>query len=186
MKRKIWFIFILAMTLSHSQNAEFDQDTVYFKYDSNGLYPSELTFYKDSLSAKEIYNIVKQSLAIADDVLTNYQGEITKEQLNQSFKLKATFSMALCHKNLLGIFCLDAKIDINYTFSDGHFTMKPEKIRRITDLKSLPLNGRAFFYNKDGSLKQQFLSYPSEIEQMLNWLAFFSSIEARESDVPKN
>lgn len=186
MKRKICFIFILAMTFAHSQDTKFTQDTVYFKYDSNGLYPSELTFYKDSLSTKELYDIVKQSLAIVDDALTDYKGKITKDQPNQSFLLKAIFSMALCHENLLGIHCVDTKIDIYYTFSDGHFTMKPLKIRRIIDIESLPLEGRAFFYNTDGSLKKQFSNYPMAIERMLNWLAFFSSIEARETIIPQN
>lgn len=186
MKNKIWFLFMLAITFASSQDSEFTQDTVYFKYDSNGLHPYELTFYKDSLSAKEIYDTVKHSLAIADNVLIDYKGKITKEQLNQSFLLKATFSMALCHENLLGINCVDTKIDINYTFSRGRFTMKPQKIRRIVDIESLPLEGRAFFYNKDGSLKKQFLRYPIAIEKMLNWLAFFSSIEASETNVPQN
>ena len=83
--------------------------------------------------------------------------------------------MVFCVKGIVGPSCKDGSFEIDFIFRDGSYTMKPMKIKRISDLEYIPIEGRAIFYKKDGTLKSQFSTFPAVVETMLNWIAFFSS-----------
>lgn len=185
MKMKIWFLFSLIITCVHSQELEVFQDTIYFKYDNKGLHPKELTFYKDSLSATEIYKDVKSSFEFANEVIIDFKSKITDEIPYQSFTLKGEFSMIFCVKGIAGPSCKDGSFEIDFIFRDGSYTMKPVKLKRIIDIELIPIEGRALFYKKDGTLKNQFSSFPTVVEKMLNWIAFFSSLTPGAEKTPQ-
>lgn len=176
MKAFTCLLFWAIISLSFSQITDTEQDEDYFTYSHDGLIPSELIIYKDSLSAGDIYLNVKKALMFAIEVLPDFSGKIIDEKAHQSFTLKGKFLSAFCHDSLLGKFCSDAIIEIDFVFSDGSYVMRPTKIRRAVDIEKIPISGRAFFYKKDNTLKKKFSSYPSSIERMLNWLAIFSGL----------
>jgi hypothetical protein len=176
-KSYIFILFWLTISSTFGQNTESVQDTVFFSYNHNGLFPSELIIHKDSLSAKDIYHNVKKALLMADEVLVDFKGKVTNEKVNKSFKLKGKFLSAFCHDSPLGKICSDGLLEIEFIFRDGSYVMKPLKIKRAVDLENIPIAGRAFFYKKDNTLKRPFTSFPNSIEKMLTWLAIFSELE---------
>jgi hypothetical protein len=185
-KVSVYFLFWLTITFTHGQNTELVQDTVFFSYDHKGLFPKELIIYKDSLSASEIYHSVKKALTMANEVLVDYNGKITNEKVNKSFTLKGKFLYVFCHNTPLGKVCSDGLIEIDFIFREGSYTMKPTKIKRAVDIENIPINGRAFFYKKDNTLKKQFSGIPNSVESILTWLAIFSGLEdSTNNEIPK-
>ncbi|MDT8348023.1 MAG: hypothetical protein RQ756_09490 [Flavobacteriaceae bacterium] len=169
--------FILTTSLVCGQvSGTHNQDTIYFKYDHNGLFPTELVFPKDTLSAEKIYNNVKYMLELATQALVDFEGKIVHDIPNESFTLKGEFTAAFCHIAMVEI-CTDGLVEIDFIFQEGSYIMKPIKIKRAVDLVKIPIQGRAFFYKKDNTIKKRFNQYPEAIESMLNWLALFSSLE---------
>jgi hypothetical protein len=179
LKYIIWLNFILIATLVRSQTPSGIQDTIYFKYDHNGLYPTEYSFSKDTLNSIQIYENVKYMLEFANEILNDFEGKIVNENKGKSFTLKGKFASVFCH-DFIGKVCSDGLLEVDFIFKEGSFTMKPIKIKRSVDLEKIPISGRAFFYKKDNTLLKRFSSFPTAIENMLNWLAFFSSLEPTE------
>ena len=173
MRMIICFLFLLIFVGVHSQEPALGY--TYFKYDNEGLHPREFTFEKDSLSAAQLYNDVKSSLENTNKFLADFKSNITNIKPNESFTFKGEFSMIFCVKGIVGPSCKDGSFEIDFIFRDGSYTMKPVKLKSGTFIELIPIEGRAIFYEKDGSLKKQFITFPVVVETMLNWIAFFSN-----------
>lgn len=162
-----------------------------FRYDYQGLYPKEINYKVDSLSAAEIYERVQFALEFGSDILVDVKNKLSKRIKNKSFVLKGYRYYVFCSKGLFGDICLDGKYEIYFEFYDEGFLIRPIKFSRGANLNNtvwtkIKLNGPANFYKKDGTLKKQFLTYPEVVENILERVVTWTYRMATKVKVPES
>lgn len=175
MRLFIFFLFFSLSLIGQDQDPKYDSHLgiELFRYNYHGLYPREIHYQIDSLSADEIYKTVQYALVFGSDLLVDEKNQIAKKIVNKSFILKGRRKSVFCGEGLFGGICLDAKYEIYFEFYDGGFLVRPIKFRRGGNINNtvwtnIPFKGPANFFKKDGTLKKQCINCPEAIENILD------------------
>lgn len=175
MNKLFLFLFLFSfLGIAQNQDRKFDPNLgiELFRYNYGGLFPKEIHYQVDSLSASQIYKQTQFALEFGSVIYDDDKNKLTKKMENKSFILKGRRYYVFCSEGLFGNLCLDAKYEIYFEFYDGGFLIKPIKIKRGANLNNtvwvnIPFKGPANFYRKDGTLKKQCVNCPEAIENIL-------------------
>lgn len=151
-------VWIGAQELNQNQKAA---NTIeHFKYTSRGLIPREIHYKATSLNASEIYATIESGFEQKPYLFTDERIKLVKKQPQKSLIIKGLRKYVYCSDKFIGDYCLDAKFEIYVECYDGGYLLKPLRLKRGTNFSNtvwskIPVEGKANFYKKDGTIKKE-------------------------------